>query len=162
MSKAKAEQLWRTFHDKENPRELIEVLRPWPSAWGLSGEATRVYYLSDKWQRDGKQQAYYHDHEGGVELWEPWGSQEWLEQRRKSPARSLPCSDATVLGYCLGWELTKVGTGEELDIEFGDKDALLCAVPSGKALFVVDAKSGEVIAAFVGGSLAVKPEGIVG
>jgi len=58
--------------------------------------------------------------------------------------------------------LVKVDTGEELDIEFGDEETLLCAVPSGKALFVVDTKSGEVIAAFVGGSLDVKPEGIVG
>jgi len=162
MSREKAEKLWRTFHDKDSPDELIEVIRPWPAAWGLSGEASRVLYLSDKWQPDGDQQAYYHDHEGGVQLWEPWGTQEWLTQKKRSPSRSLPCKDATVLGYCLGWELEREDTNEHLDIEFADEEALLCAVPSGKVLFVVDIGSGEVIAVFVGGSLAVKPEGIVG
>jgi hypothetical protein len=96
-----------------------------------------------------------------VELWEPCGVEDWQERRRKSPCPRVPCSHGAVLGYCLGWVL-ETPDGESLEIEFGDKEVLLCATPSGKALFVVDPKSDEVIAVFCGGKLDVHPEGIVG
>jgi hypothetical protein len=160
MSLKKAEERWRIFHAK-NPRERIEVPAPWPREWGLVGTATRVYYYSDKWEKDGDFVPYYHDHEGDVQLWEPWGSQDWQTKKRKRPCPSVPCSHGAVLGYCLGWEL-KTPEGEKLEVEFDDTEVLLCSTPSGKALFVVDPKDGSVIAVFCGGKLDVRKEGIVG
>lgn len=160
MSLKQAEDRWKLFHDKE-PRRTIEVPAPWPKEWGLVGHATRVYYYSDKWEKDGEYIPYYHDHEGGVELWEPWGVEDWQEKRRKKPCPSVPCSHGAVLGYCLGWVIESLD-GRSLEVSFGDKEVLLCSTPSGKALFVVDPKSKEVIAVFCGGKLDVRPEGIVG
>jgi hypothetical protein len=160
MTLKQAEKRWTTFHDKE-PREQIRIDSPWAKEWGLVGEATKVYYYSDKWEKDGEYIPYYHDHEGGVELWEPWGSQDWQERKKKKPCPSVPCAHGAVLGYCLGWELT-TPDGEHLEVEFGDKEVFLCSTPGGKALFVVDPRSDEVLAVFCGGKLDVRKEGIVG
>jgi len=154
--------LWETFHDKE-PRQLLEVEKnPWPRSWGRSGEALRVYYLSDKWHQDGKFTAYFHDHEGGVKLWEPWKAQPWLTQKQPRPVQGMPYSNGAVLGYCLGWVIRRCGDGEELQVEFKEGAVLLCAVPSGRALFAMAVKDEEVVALFAGGKLDVKSEGIVG
>jgi len=157
---ANAKALWEVFHDKE-PREEFDVVAPWPKAWGLSGEATRMYYRSDKWNHDGEYECYYHDHEGSVELWEPWGDQDWLCGKRTSPGSGIPCKTAAVLGYCLGWVLTNVD-GVSMEVEFGDAEVYLCAVANGKTLFAVDVATDDVLAVWVGGSLDVLSDGIVG
>lgn len=163
MSKLRqAKRVWSAFHDKE-PRCLLEVSgNPWPEAWGYSGEATRVYYLSDKWHQDGKWTAYYHDHEGGVRLWEPWGAQPWLANEAVAPAPGMPFRNGAVLGYCLGWILRRQHDDVEVEAEFDDGTVLLCAAPNARTLFAITTKQEEVLALFEGGKLDVKPEGIVG
>jgi hypothetical protein len=163
MSKLRqAKKVWATFHDKD-PRRLIEVnANPWPKSWGLSGEARRVYYLSDKWHQDGKWTAYYHDHEGGVRLWEPWGAQDWLGRRTPAPARGVPFANGAVLGYCLGWVLRRDKDDVEVEAEFREREVMLCAAPSGRSLFALAVKDKEVLALFEGGRLDVRAEGIVG
>jgi len=160
MTVSKAAKKFRTFHQKD-PREVLEFKKdPWPKKWGLSGRATRIFYRSDKWERDGKFVDYYHDHGDGVKLWEPLGYQCWLEE--SSPGRGIPCKYATVLGYCLGWEIDRNGDQEHMAVEFGDEELLLCCTPSGKVLFVLDQNLPEVIAVFKGGDLSVEAEGIDG
>jgi len=162
MTLAAVKNRWSTFHQKE-PRELIEIDAPWPKAWGYVGEAVRVYYLSDKWNEDGDFIPYYHDHDGGVELWEPWGAQDGMTDKCKSPARGIPCKQAAVLGYCLGWWLLDEDDPKKVDaVEFDEDEALLCSTASGKALFVVSLSDGKVIAAFTGGNLSVESAGIDG
>lgn len=163
MSKLRqAKAVWERFHDKK-PRKLVDVdVDPWPRRWGLSGEARRVYYLSDKWHQDGKWTAYYHDHEGGVRLWEPWGAQAWLTRQQERPVKGVPFSNGAVLGYCLGWVLRRDKDDVEVESEFDDRSVMLCASPDGRALFALAVKDQEVLALFEGGKLDVRPEGIVG
>lgn len=157
-----ARKLWMSFHGKD-PREEYSIKASWPDKWGYTGEGVTVYYRSDKWKRDGQFDCYYHDHEGEVELWEPAGAQDWHEELRKAPVQGLPCKTAAVLGYCLGWDVKREGDSQHVySVEFGDTSMLLCAPPGGRSLFVVSQRSKDVIALFCGGSLDIRPEGIVG
>ena len=161
MSTRNARELWRRFHDKD-PREEIDYAEPnWPFQWGYSGEGLTVYYRSDKWSPDGKYTSYYHDHEGGVEIWEPKGAQEWIGELCEAPCSDLPCDSAAILGWCLGWDI-ECADGDARTVTFAEGKVYLCATPSGKALFALDKASGDVLAAWCGGSLGILPEGIVG
>jgi len=160
-SSKEAQALWRTFHDKE-PREEIFLHNPgWPKAWGYSGEGLTVYYHSDKWNEDGDFISYYHDHEGGVEVWEPWGAQAWLERKKKRPCSGIPAVQCAVLGWCLGWDL-RCADGVERTVEYAPGVVHLCGAPSRRVLFAVHKASGDIIAVWCGGKLDILPEGIDG
>lgn len=160
-SSKEAHALWRTFHAKE-PREEIFLQNPgWPRSWGRSGEGLTVYYRSDKWNEDGDYVSYYHDHEGGVQVWEPWGAHAWLEDKRKRPCAGIPALQCAVLGWCLGWDI-RCTDGETRTVEFSEGTVRLCGTPSRKALFAVHESSGDIIAVWCGGKLNILPEGIDG
>lgn len=157
-----AKKLWRIFHDKENPRELIELRDGFPKRWALAGRAVQTLYSSDKWNPDGKFDAYYHVHDdgsgGGVWLYVPEGALKWAEEKR--PGVSTWPDAGTVLGTADGFLLERADNGDQVEAYCAD-DALLCAFPDGSALFVWDPKDG-VIALVTGDPLDVGREGIEG
>lgn len=157
MSVRKARSVWETFHAKDS-REELTVAHPWPEQWGLAGRAIRSFYSSDKWNKDGQFDDYYHDHSDGVQVWEPWGSHNWLEPIDLPSYIRIPDAGA-ILGYSLGWIIEKPdGTNAEAELY---EDTFLCADPDGEFLFTVDPYLG-VTALFCGTSLRIRNVGIVG
>ncbi len=157
MSQDKAQDVWELFHAKD-ARELIKVPKGWPKQWGLAGRCLRSFYRSDKWNRDGDFDDYYHDHGSEIYVYEPWGVEEWLVPS-DPPIKRFPASGA-VLGYSLGWILERVDDGKTIEAEMYE-DTYLCADPEGLYLFTVEPSVG-VTALFCGSGLHIKDVGIVG
>ena len=157
-----AKKLWQIFHDKENPRELIDVSKPVPKRWALAGRAAQTLYSSDKWNPDGQFDAYYHVHDdgsgGGVWLYVPVGTFTWAAEE-PIPVETWPDAGA-VLGTADGFLMERADSGKQVEAYCAD-DALLCAFPDGSALFVYDPKDG-VIALVIGDPLDIGREGIEG
>lgn len=156
----KALNIWKRFHSK-NPREIITVKgkgAKWPSKWGVSGTVTQTLYASDKWNRDGDFDEYYHDHgPGTIYCWEPVDAQSWVE------AESTPFKQPTVLAVLAksqGWTMNRVDTGEQVQASVA-KDCLLCCDPEGTTLFILNPRTGFE-AVIYGDGLTVEREGICG
>jgi len=156
----KATSVWKLFHKKSSPRELIDIAGdPWPEKWAYAGEARTTYYRSDKWQDDGDYAKYYHEHEGGVSLWHPSGLFDWLDENRKQPSIRIPKAVA-VLGYAVGVEVKRHDTGKVVQA-YPERSSYLICSPNGRVLWIIE-PSGGVAALICGKGLHVEPCGIVG
>ncbi len=91
-------------------------------------------------------------------MWEPWGTQSWLEPV-DPPIKRFPKTGA-VLGLSLGWVLERESDKRIIEAQMYS-DTFLCVDPDGEFLFTVDPDEG-VTALFYGESLRVKNVGIVG
>jgi hypothetical protein len=156
----KASAVWKLFHKKDKPRELIQVNAPWPTKWEYAGEAVTTYYDSDKWSKDGEFTKYFHDHEGGkIKIWHPAGMVPWTSRAVRNPAPPAP-EAAAVLGFSLGVDVKRHDTGEMQHVSF-ERGAYLVAAPDKKHLWVVEPSKG-VVAMIAGHGLVVEARGIVG
>lgn len=160
---AGAKAVWRLFHKKSNPRELIDVTIPWPTDWEYAGEAVTTYYKSDKWTKDNKLVRYYHDHNekgtGKVSLFHPKGLFAWTAKTPKPRIRSYPTAVA-VLGHALGVDVRRHDTGKLVHAS-PEKAAYLVSSPNKKVLWIVEPRSG-ITAMIIGSGLHVEARGIVG
>lgn len=159
----KSISLYETFHGFE-PRKVGTFPKHFqiPTQAMFAGEAERVLYRSDKLNPEtGKDEGvidYYHDHEGEVGFYRTDDVDgnivtvpKWICE-----SRSL-----TALGSsCLGFTYRDHG-GKKVKGKATEPFPELYAIPSGKALLVVQDKS-DVLAIIWGGDLDVRPEGIVG
>jgi len=167
-STRKAISLWKEFHQKDEPSELIEISQRggvFPKKWGFLGMAKTCYYRSDKWEEDGTTHDYFHDH-GTVECWCPHRTVAGLELGE--PDIEWPAS-LTYLGESLGWDIATDGAkSANLFYEPSERQKLiLCAFPDASALVVLDVtrsqwKPTNVKALFYGPTLTVEDRGIVG
>jgi hypothetical protein len=157
---AKASAVWKLFHKKDQPRELININVPWPSRWEYAGEAVTTFYNSDKWSKDGEFTRYYHDHEGhNIGVWHPAGMFAWTKLSPQPPRAKLP-SAVAVLGFSLGVDVKRHDTGKKLHAA-AEKGAYLVASPDRKRLWIVEPRNG-VVAMIAGPGLIVESRGIVG
>jgi hypothetical protein len=124
-----------------------------------AGVATFILYRSDKWG-EGRHD-YIHEHEGGVYCYRP-------DVARSDGGRvTVPefvCGAKTLylLGECHGFGYE--GENGPVEAETSKPRPELYAVPSGKALLVIDtaAARAKVLACMWGGLLDVQDVGIVG
>lgn len=156
----RAAAVWKLFHKKRAPREMIRVNLAWPKDWEYAGEAVTTYYRSDKWEKDGKFIKYYHDHEGGkISIYHPAGKLGWTSNSKK-PASFTPPASVAVLGYSLGVDVKRHDTGKVTHVGF-PRGSYLVASPDRRHLWVVEKDQG-IIAMITGPGLRVNPEGICG
>jgi hypothetical protein len=156
---AKATAVWKLFHKKPEPHELIEMTVTWPTAWEYAGEAVTTYYNSDKWEQDGNYIKYYHDHEGRISIWHPAGMFDWTAKAPRPPRFKQPKAVA-VLGYSLGVDVKRHDT-DKVRKAIAVRGARLVASPDRKRLWIVEEGVG-LVAMIAGPGLAVEAQGIVG
>ena len=155
-----ASSVWKLFHKKPAPRELIKVKILWPTKWEYAGEAVTTYYNSDKWEDDGKFTKYFHDHEGhNISIWHPAGMFDWTTAAPKPPRFKYPPAVA-VLGFSLGVDV-KRHDGEKMRKAIPERDSYLVAAPDRKHLWIVEPAQG-ITAMIAGPGLIVEARGIVG
>ena len=154
-----AVEKWREFHQKDEPKKEIDLPAKnfWPKRWSYAGLVSTCYYRSDKWEKDGKFNRYYHDHGKGIRCWHPYGL--FQGGVRKSPLIPKFPHVLTVLGFSIGWDLN-TPDGNELSYS-PEKGEMLCCFPDGKVLVVVS-EDGKLVALFEGHGLKIKDVGIVG
>lgn len=153
----KGAERYRIFHDKD-PKRVVEICHAFPDRVGLAGGAMSVSYRTDKWHEDGDDTDYKHVFETNVHVYEPWGTQPWLEEAQLP--RDYPTEPIALLGQCLGFFLRRVDDGEIYEVELPRaRDCWLLAAPDGRMLFVYDPRVG-FRAIFAGGRLSVEEEGI--
>lgn len=156
----KASSVWKLFHKKPQPRELIDVNISWPEKWEYAGEAVTTYYDSDKWSEGGKFTKYFHDHTGGkIKIWHPAGMFPWTATSTRNPPAPTPAA-AAVLGFSLGVDVKRHDTGE-VQHAYPEKGSYLVAAPAKKHLWIVEPTRG-VVAMIEGPGLVVEARGIVG
>jgi hypothetical protein len=159
----KAEKLYEDFH-KYPATRIDEMHRSFfiPETAACVGPALYVLYRSSKLdpftyaEPEGGSIDYIHEHKKGVKVYLPdsdWGPD------RKVPKRIHESNKLTFLGECLGFGYID-DDGDEVEATCRGK-VELCSTPSGKALLVVENRK-EVLALIWGGTLGVKPQGIVG
>ncbi|HEY5656993.1 MAG TPA: hypothetical protein VIY27_04315 [Myxococcota bacterium] len=150
---------YEIFHAKD-PRRVVE-LNPrhrFPRKVGLAGDALSVSYRTDKWKQDGDDIDYKHVFEDGVEVFEPWGEQSWLEEAELP--LDYPDEPLTLLGQCLGLFLRRVDDDEVYETHMPTaRDTWLLCAPDGRMLFVYDPEVG-FRAVIAGGALSVEEGGI--
>lgn len=145
-----------------DPQEvgLLEGLQI-PEEMVCLGDAVHILYKSDKWEE--KFHEYIHEHEAGVKVYVPMGAGLDLEEEEaeETPDWLQEVTSVYMLGLCIGFRYER--DGKELDAEVKPHPELY-AIPSGKALLLIDVQGSraKVVAALWGGSLDVRPEGIVG
>jgi hypothetical protein len=125
------------------------------------GEAIHVMYRSDKWEA--KFHDYIHEHEAGVGIYVPEDSMlDSSDEMVKTPKWLREVESLYLLGDCLGFRYQPI-EGKKRDARAKPRPELY-SIPSGQALLVIDvhAPRATLQAAFWGGVLDVRPEGIVG
>lgn len=159
----KAEKLYQEFHKYEPSRvDALHGSFYIPEAATCVGPALYVLYKSSKLdpftyaEPEGGSIDYIHEHKKSVNVYLP-GSD--AGPTRKVPQRICGVSELTFLGKCLGFGYTDED-GDEVEATCSGKIEL-CAIPSGKALLVIENRR-KVLALIWGGTLGVKPQGIVG
>lgn len=165
MDLQKAKEGWKIFHQKENPREIVDVNVDWPPMWELAGIGVTLYYSSDKWYPDGEFVNYYHDHKKGqIKIYHPVGVVRGGDYRDfkpvKPPVRRWPDS-GFVLGDCLGWDLIETKSSQNIYRAVPHEGTILCAFPNCRQLFAFYEPQG-VVALFAGPGMVVQDVGIVG
>ena len=150
------------FHQKD-PRK-VGAFQPGcviPEAVICVGHAEDVLYRSDKLNpTTGEDEGwidYIHDHKRGVnvcltDLGSPG-------ERRPVPAFIRNVRELYWLGDCLGFSF-RSSDGELIKAEGTEPLPELYAIPSGKALLVIQSKR-RVLAIIWGGALGIEPRGIV-
>jgi hypothetical protein len=159
MSQAldKGLKLYLDFH-KNEPRRVGHFDLRIPATVSLLGEGKNVLYRSDKRDPDTGAQPrkpidYIHEHEGGVGCFK-------AGRTHAVPAWIRSAPGLVKLGACLGFAFADAD-GEVVEVEARAPYPVLYAIPSGKALVVVEGGR-KVVAMMWGGGLDVRPEGIVG
>jgi hypothetical protein len=162
----KAEKLYDIFHQFE-PDKVGEFRRGFqiPREAFYVGEAKTMYYASDKLNpTTGEDEGwiqYYHPHEGGVRMYLADDPGHGIHgQWRKIPKWIWGVDALTRLGDCEGFDYEDFD-GQLRKLEGVDPLPEWYAIPSGKALLVVQSKS-KVLAVLWGGSLNVEWRGVVG
>lgn len=131
-----------------------------PSELMYIGDAYHILYRSDKWEA--KFNDYIHEHEAGVGVYVPRGSQIDEGPLEKVPGWLREAQSLYLIGLCLGFKY------EDADGKKREAQARpypeLYAIPSGRALLIIDVKGprARLEAALWGGMLDVRPEGITG
>lgn len=160
----RSEEGWKTFHQKANPRELLDVSVEWPQVWECAGYCVTMYYDSDKWYPDGEFVKYYHDHGKGIRIYHPIGIVRGGDARdfdtQQPPVKRWPES-GFVLGECLGWDMKREQSKRQIYRAIPAKGSILCAFPDRRTLFVFDEREG-VVALMAGPGMVVRDVGIVG
>jgi hypothetical protein len=162
MSRRKAEKLFEEFHQFE-PVDVGNFHRSFriPHQANYVGEAKKMFYASDKLNPETSEDEgwihYFHDHMGGVRLYligdvggEIRPVPKWIYNTRA----------LTRLGDCEGFEYIDFDD-ELVKAEGTNPLPEWYAVPSGKALLVVQGKR-TVLAILWGGKLDVEERGVVG
>lgn len=163
MSLKKALKQYEDFHkyDAKNVGEFPSSFSI-PESALLAGRAEHVLYRSSKYdpvtyEKPKKPIDYIHEHKDGVKVYR-------CDRGFNGPERTVPkyICEAEVLvklGKCLGFAYEDEN-GDIVEAECtGNID--LYAIPSGKALLVIENKK-KVLALIWGGKLRVEPRGIVG
>lgn len=144
------------FHQLEPKR--IATFAPGfkiPKKISRIGAAEWVAYCSSKWT--GKKENYIHDHQYGVNVYEP------NKNSLDYPVYAVPnyISNAKTLirlGDCIGYDTKKFN--DKSVVEKSRYPSLYCT-PNGRALLVIEGRS-RLIAMIWGGGLDVTARGIVG
>jgi hypothetical protein len=152
---------YREFYQLE-PRDVEPLYSSSiPEHAYLLGEGAHVLYRSDKLNpTTGKDEGvidYIHEHEGGVMI---YGLDPNMGPERSVPRWIHGDGDQVLvaLGRCPGFAFHD--DGEVVEVKLAMNRHRLCALPSGKALVVLD--GGKPVALIWGGSLGVEARGIVG
>ena len=163
MSERAAIRKYIEFHQYE-PKSLGSFTPSFyiPTEATYVGPASFVLYRSSKkdpvtLHKPGRPVDYIHKHEKGVKLYRCDRAADGT--MRKVPRWIHETDALTLLGKCLGFGYFS----GDYEVEAKGRRPLpeLYAVPSGKALLVVEAKR-RVVVLIWGGSLRVEPRGIVG
>jgi len=154
----RAVEQYQSFHQLA-PRE-IGTLPGFciPSECVIVGEATEILYRSDKWENESHD--YVHDHKPGVKVARfDTGSRQTVSV----PHFISECTTIYKLGECLGLSFSNFD-GEPLEARVKRPYPELYAVPSGKALLIIDTSGhrAKLCIALWGGKLDVRDVGIVG
>jgi len=129
-----------------------------PDACVVVGEATEILYRSDKWEN--KNHDYVHDHKPGVKV----GRCDTGGLRDAAVPRFITSATTLYrLGVCLGLSFCNFD-GEPMEARVKRPYPELYAVPSGKALLIIDTSGtrAKLCIALWGGQLDVRDVGIVG
>jgi hypothetical protein len=161
MTTRKAEKLYVDFHKYE-----AKKIGEFPSGFYIPGFATfvgpavHVLYRSSKYDpvtymKPDRPIDYIHEHGPGVKI--------CIVDDDDGPERKVPqyiqnVGSLTLLGKCLGFAYVDED-GDVVDATCTSCE--LYAIPSGKALLVVEKKK-KVLVLIWGGKLNVEPRGIVG
>jgi hypothetical protein len=162
VSRRRAEKLFTEFHQFE-PVDIGNFHPSFriPRYANYVGEAKKMLYASDKLNPETSEDEgwihYFHDHTGGVRL--------YLTGNVGGEIRAIPpwiyrARALARLGDCEGFEYIDFD-GELVEAEGTKPLPEWYAVPSGKALLIVQSKR-SVIAILWGGKLDVEERGVVG
>lgn len=156
-----AQEMYAKFHRLEPSAVVANMALAMPRQATRVGKATHVLYRSGKVDPEtGKKprapQNYIHEHDAGVELYEPGG-----QGGAQVPAAIARFEDLTLLGVCLGLGYEDAEDGERYEMESGAPMPELYCTPDGKCLVIVEDKR-EILFLVWGGALGVEPRGIVG
>lgn len=159
---SRAVSLYRSFHSHE-PRGTRTVAGSIPKQAHRAGAAVNVLYASDKLNpTTGEDEGwidYIHDHNRGVVIYRC--DEAAAGKLCAVPAWITNVTELVVLGDCLGFAYEDETDGHVTRAKGKRPLPELCAIPSGKALVVVQDKR-NVLAIIWGGKLGVLDRGIVG
>lgn len=154
-------RLYEDFH-KFEPMEVGDFPARFkiPKEMNFAGAAEHVLYRSDKLNpttlADEGVIDYIHEHKRGVVVLVA-GGRRW---RVRVPKYIWSAKTLVYLGECLGFAY-RDDEGEFLEAKVRAPRPELFAIPSGKALLVIEGRR-KVEAIIFGGKLGVEPRGIVG
>lgn len=154
---------YRAFHQLE-PRKIGDFHRDLivPDVAICVGDAVNVLYRSDKLNPTTSEDEgwidYIHEHGSGVKVYRTDRSAEGA--MRTVPAMLQRASELYWLGDCLGFEYKDAETGKKVEAKGTTPYPELYAIPSGRALLVIQGKR-RLLAMIWGGRLGVEPRGIV-
>lgn len=166
MTQAKAEALFREWHQKD-PRKHLRRRVPLldVSHFSCIGKAVEILYHSDKWEKNGDDYPYVHDFTSRPGV--------WVVSDHADPSETIgkPVKTLSLLGLRSAVDQLSVAQlakamelivenkdGEKFELSLGAKGAPLYATLDKKALLIL-CDNGPVIVR--GGKMAVTARGIV-
>ena len=166
MSRKRAEDLFREWHDKE-PRQYLRRNEPLldHEKFCCIGRGVNILYESDKWEKDGEDYPYIHDFESRPGI--------WVVAEHCTPQECIgkPIKTTTLLGIRSPKEalhVTQLATakelvvegkdGEKFELEMGKNGSPMYATLDKKALLISTSKGPVVVR---GGKMVITSRGIV-
>ncbi len=155
---SKAEQVWTMWHQKDEPRQLVEAEWDFPDFVFHAGQADTIVYSSDKWEDDGDFHDYVHDFDSRPSVYAYAG-----DGNERSVARLLGVRDLsgdmplTVLAIVKEFIYTPLGHPRQC-VRFADPP-LLCTTNDKKTLVILSEERGAIFVR--GGTMHVTERGIV-